>query len=76
MKNLITLLLALISFTITAQSDSTVVKSDTTEAGETEIDLGDVKIIVKDKKRRVLKLTIKNLTMKKTMTMIEAIIQT
>lgn len=56
MKNLITLLLALISFTITAQSDSTVVKSDTTEAGETEIDLGDVKIIVKDKKKKSIKI--------------------
>ena len=55
MKTLITLILAFVTFTVTAQTDSTTVKKDTTN-GETEIDLGDVKIIIKDKKKKTIKL--------------------
>lgn len=52
MKNIITLLLALIAFTINAQTDSTDIKIDSTES--TEIDLGNVKVIIKDKNKKII----------------------
>ncbi len=51
MKYIITLTLALITAGAFAQSDSTTNPSDTTKAENTEIDFGNVKVIVKDKKK-------------------------
>ena len=61
MKNIITLLFALVAFTINAQTDSTInkidsistIKIDTAES--TEIDFGNVKIIIKDKDKKTIK---------------------
>ncbi|MDB4088493.1 PorT family protein [Flavobacteriales bacterium] len=59
MKNIITLLIALVSFTLNAQTDSTILKMDTTikkvdTAETTEIDFGNVKVIIKDKKKKTI----------------------
>jgi opacity protein-like surface antigen len=59
MKNIITLLFALVAFTINAQSDSTKNQMDTTlnkidTAESTEFDFGNVKVIIKDKNKKVI----------------------
>jgi opacity protein-like surface antigen len=59
MKNIITLLFALVAFTINAQSDSTRNQMDTTlnkidTAESTEFDFGNVKVIIKDKKKKII----------------------
>ncbi len=59
MKYLITLLFALAAFTINAQSDSVINKIDTTvnkidTAESTEFDFGNVKVIIKDKNKKVI----------------------
>ncbi|MGB1039811.1 MAG: outer membrane beta-barrel protein [Flavobacteriales bacterium] len=51
MKYLTTLLLALFTFGASAQVDSTENQSDTIQSQKTEIDFGNVKVIVKDKKK-------------------------
>ena len=59
MKNLLTLLLVLTAFVINAQSDSSVFKMDTTlnkidTAESTEFEFGNVKVIIKDKNKKVI----------------------
>ncbi|MEN8928338.1 MAG: outer membrane beta-barrel protein [Flavobacteriales bacterium] len=56
MKNLLTLLAFALSATLAgAQSDSTIKKIDTIPAVEsTEIDFGNVKVVIKDKKKKVI----------------------
>lgn len=55
MKYIITLSLALFAAGSFAQNDTTINPTDTTKAGEdTEIDFGNVKVIVKDKKKHTV----------------------
>jgi hypothetical protein len=59
MKNIITLLFALVAFTINAQSDSTKNQMDTTlnqidTAESTEFDFRNVKVIIKDKNKKTI----------------------